>query len=216
MDRSARPTRLDFGEVGTFTEMPSAIGTSEVVRDAFELLVSKHAGQRQKVNGHPYVEHPILVATDVSRAGFDPEMIAAALLHDIVEDSDVSVDDVQERFGPRVSALVEAMTDDVEVEPYERRKALHREQVVAAGPEAAAIFAADKLNNVRALRSAYAEDGEVVAERFMQPLDTKLRVWVADAEMVSAYAAAVPYAQVLEDEVAGLQADRLRNRRRRG
>jgi (p)ppGpp synthase/HD superfamily hydrolase len=196
--------------------MPSAIGTSEVVRDAYDLLASKHAGQRQKVNGHPYVEHPILVATDVSRAGFDPEMVAAALLHDIVEDSDVSIDDVQQRFGHRVSVLVEVMTDDVEVEPYERRKALHREQVVAAGPEAAAIFAADKLNNVRALRSAYAEDGEGVAERFMQPLDTKLRVWVADAEMVSSYAAAIPYAQVLVDEVEGLEADRLRNRRRRG
>ena len=200
----------------TVTEMLPEIGTSEVVRDAYDLLVSKHGGQRQKVNGHPYVEHPVLVATDVSRAGFEPEMIAAALLHDIVEDSDVSVDDVQERFGPRVSALVEAMTDDVEVEPYERRKALHREQVVAAGPEAAAIFAADKLNNVRALRSAYAENGEGVAERFKQPLDMKLRVWVADAEMVSAYAAAVPFAQVLEEEVMGLQADRLSDRRRRG
>jgi (p)ppGpp synthase/HD superfamily hydrolase len=205
-----------LGNVGTFTEMPSAIGTSAVVRDAYDLLVSKHAGQRQRVNGRPYVEHPVLVATDVSRAGFDPEIVAAALLHDIVEDSDVSIDDVQERFGRRVSVLVEAMTDDVEIEPYERRKALHREQVVAAGPEAAAIFAADKLNNVRALRSAYAEDGEAVAKRFKQPLDMKVRVWVADAEMVSAYAAAVPYAQVLEDEVMGLQEDRLRNRRRRG
>ena len=201
--------------MGTFTEMLPAIGTSEVVRDAYDLLVSKHAGQRQKVNGHPYVEHPVLVATDVSRAGFDSEMVAAALLHDIVEDSDVSVDDVQERFGRRVSVLVEALTDDVEVEPYERRKALHREQVVAAGPEAAAIFAADKLDNVRALRSAYAENGEAVAERFKQPLDMKLRVWFADAEMVSAYAAAIPYAQVLADEVEGLQSERL-NRRRRG
>jgi (p)ppGpp synthase/HD superfamily hydrolase len=202
--------------VRTVTEILPEIGTSEVVRDAYDLLVSKHAGQRQRVNGRPYVEHPVLVATDVSRAGFDPEIVAAALLHDIVEDSDVSIDDVQERFGRRVSVLVEAMTDDVEIEPYERRKALHREQVVAAGPEAAAIFAADKLNNVRALRSAYAEDGEAVAKRFKQPLDMKLRVWVADAEMVSAYAAAVPYAQVLEDEVMGLQEDRLRNRRRRG
>jgi (p)ppGpp synthase/HD superfamily hydrolase len=201
--------------VGTFIEMPSAIGTSEVVRDAYELLVSKHAGQRQKVNGHPYVEHPILVASDVSQAGFDPEMVAAALLHDIVEDSDVRVEDVRERFGDRVAGLVEAMTDSVEIEPYERRKSLHRERVVAAGPEAAAIFAADKLNNVRALRGAYGEDGESVAERFQQPLDAKLSVWLADVEMVSRHAAAVPYAEVLEDEVAGLQADRLRNRRRR-
>jgi guanosine-3',5'-bis(diphosphate) 3'-pyrophosphohydrolase len=196
--------------MGTFIEMTPALGTSEVVRDAYGLLVEKHAGQHQKVNGHPYVEHPILVATDVGQAGFEPEMVAAALLHDIVEDSDVTVGDVRARFGDKVGDLVEAMTDDaVDVEPYERRKDQHRERVLEAGPEAAAIFAADKLNNVRALRSAYAEEGEEVAKRFKQPLDTKLRVWVADVEFVSAHAAAVPYAEVLEDEVAGLNEDRL-------
>jgi (p)ppGpp synthase/HD superfamily hydrolase len=196
--------------MGISTEMAPALGTSEVVRDAYELLVEKHAGQRQKVNGHPYVEHPILVASDVGQAGFEPELVAAALLHDIVEDSDVSVGDVRARFGDKVGDLVEAMTDEaVDVEPYERRKDLHRERVLEAGPEAAAIFAADKLNNVRALRSAYAEEGEQVAKRFKQPLDTKLRVWVADVEFVSAHSAAVPYAEVLEDEVAGLKEDRL-------
>ncbi len=201
--------------MGTTTDIPSEIGTSELVRDAYELLASKHDGQQQKVNGHPYVEHPIAVATDVSEAGFEPEMVAAALLHDIVEDSDVTVEDVRERLGDRVATLVDVMTDTSEVKPYERRKALHRERVVAAGPDAAAIFAADKLHNIRALRSAYAEDGEAVASRFVQPLDTKLLVWVADVEMVSRYAAAVPYAEVLEDEVAGLEADRLSRRRSR-
>jgi (p)ppGpp synthase/HD superfamily hydrolase len=200
--------------MGTIIEMPSALGTSEVVRDAYELLVNKHAGQRQKVNGHPYVEHPVLVASDVGEAGFDPEMIAAALLHDIVEDSDTTVAEVRERFGDRVANLVDAMTDEaVDVEPYERRKEMHRERVLDAGGEAAAIFAADKLNNVRALRSAYAEEGEEVAKRFKQPLDTKVRVWVADVEFVSSHAATLPYAEVLEYEVAGLEADRLRARR---
>jgi (p)ppGpp synthase/HD superfamily hydrolase len=194
--------------------MPSAIGTSAVVRDAYQLLLSKHAGQRQKVNGRPYIEHPIAVATDVSEAGFEPEMVAAALLHDIVEDSDVTVEQLREQFGDGIAALVEVMTDEAEVDPYERRKALHRERVVASGPEAAAIFTADKLNNVRALRTAYSEMGEEVAGRFKQPLDTKLRVWVADAEIVSRYAAAVPYAEVLEEETESLRADRVRNRRR--
>lgn len=196
--------------------MPPAIGASELVRGAYELLISKHAGQRQKVNGRPYVEHPIAVATDVGNAGFEPEMVAAALLHDIVENSEVTVEELRQRFGERVATLVDAMTDENEVEPYERRKSLHRERVVAAGPEAAAIFAADKLNNVRALRCAYADDGEAVAERSEQPLDTKLRVWVADAEMVSDHAAAVPYAQALADEVEGLRDDRLSGSRRAG
>jgi (p)ppGpp synthase/HD superfamily hydrolase len=199
--------------MGTFTDMPSAIVESELTRNAYELLVETHAGQRQKVNGRPYVEHPIAVASDVSQAGFEPEMVAAALLHDIVENSGVTVQDVRDRFGDRVADLVDAMTDVSEVQPYDHRKELHRERIVAAGPEAAAIFGADKLNNVRALREAYAEEGEDVARRFKQPLDTKMRVWIADAELISGYAAAVPYAEVLVDEVAGLQADRLTRRR---
>jgi (p)ppGpp synthase/HD superfamily hydrolase len=199
--------------VGTSTGTPQAIiATSPLVRDSYQLLAEKHGGQKQRVNGAPYVEHPLAVARDVSEAGFEPEMVAAALLHDIVEDSDVTIDELRARFGDRVAGLVEAMTDEGEVEPYERRKALHRERVLAAGSDAAAIFAADKLNNLRALRSAYAEDGEAVAERFVQPLDTKLRVWEADVEMVSGYAAALPYAEALESEVQGLISDRLSRR----
>jgi (p)ppGpp synthase/HD superfamily hydrolase len=199
--------------VGTFTDMPQAIGTAPLTREAHDLLVSKHAGQRQKVNGRPYIEHPIAVASDVSQAGFGPELVAAALLHDIVEDSDTTVSELQDRFGGTVAALVEAMTDTAEVEPYERRKALHRERIVAAGPDAAAIFAADKLNNVRALRSAYAEEGEAVAKRFVQPLDIKVRVWMADTEMLRGFADSVSYVEVLEAEVKSLQGDRPIRRR---
>jgi guanosine-3',5'-bis(diphosphate) 3'-pyrophosphohydrolase len=199
--------------VGSPTRTTKAIaGSSPLVRDAYELLAEKHGGQKQRINGAPYVEHPAAVARDVSEAGFEPETVAAALLHDILEDSDVTVEELRERFGDRVAALVEAMTDEGEVEPYERRKVLHRERVVAAGPEAAAIFAADKLNNVRAVRAAYAEHGEAVAERFRQPLDTKLRVWEADIEMISGYASAVPYVEAFESEVESLRADRLSRR----
>jgi (p)ppGpp synthase/HD superfamily hydrolase len=190
--------------------MPVVLGSSEIVRNAHELLLQTHGGQCQKVNGRPYVEHPMLVATDIAAEGFEPEMVAAALLHDIVEDSEVTVTGVRERFGDRVADLVDVMTDTAEVSDYERRKEIHRRRVSAAGPEVAAIFAADKLNNVRALRAAYKVDGEEVAQRFNQPLDVKLRVWVADVEFVSGYAAALPFAQTLESEVAGLQTDRLK------
>jgi (p)ppGpp synthase/HD superfamily hydrolase len=193
--------------------MPQAIETTPLAREAHDLLVSQHAGQRQKVNGRPYIEHPMAVASDVSQAGFGPELVAAALLHDIVEDSDTTVADLENRFGGTVAGLVEAMTDTAEVEPYERRKALHRERIVAAGSDAAAIFAADKLNNVRALRSAYAEEGEAVAGRFVQPLDVKVRVWIADVEMLRGFADSVPYLEVLEAEVKSLQDDRATRRR---
>ena len=194
-------------------KIPPRLGSSEVVREAYELLTAKHAGQRQKVNGRPYVEHPVAVAADVAAAGFDADLVAAALLHDIVEDSDLSVADVRDIFGERIAALVDAMTDPGEIEPYERRKAVHRERVLAAGPDAMAIFAADKLNNVRALRAAYAEEGEEVVRRFTQPLDVKLRVWEADAKTVSARAPDLPYAPLLAHEVEALLADRASRRR---
>jgi (p)ppGpp synthase/HD superfamily hydrolase len=199
--------------VGAFTDMPQAIGTAPLAREAHDLLVSKHAGQRQKVNGRPYIEHPIAVASDVSQAGFGSELVAVALLHDIVEDSDTTVGELEERFGGTVAVLVEAMTDTAEVEPYERRKALHRERIVAAGPDAAAIFAADKLNNVRALRSAYVKEGEAVARRFVQPLDIKVLVWMADVEMLRGFAGSVSYVEALEAEVEGLRDDRATRRR---
>jgi (p)ppGpp synthase/HD superfamily hydrolase len=185
------------------------IGGSPIVRDAYDLLTSQHDGQRQRVNGRPYVEHPISVAKTVSDAGYDQELVAAALLHDIVEDSELTVDDLRERYGDRIADLVGAMTDEGEVKPYERRKALHRQRVAGGGPESVAIYAADKLDNMRALRSAYAEEGEAVGERFKQPLETKLRVWEADAEMVSGYSETIPYAAELRDEVEALRAYRL-------
>ncbi len=200
----------------TSTKPPAAIGTSERVRDAYALLLSKHSGQRQKVNERPYIEHPVQVATDVAEAGFEDEMIVAALLHDIVEDSDVTVAQLRECFGDRVADLVDVMTDTAEVTDYERRKDIHRRRVVAAGPDAAAIFAADKLENVRALRSALAELGEEVAARYDQSLDIKLTVWVADVEMVSGYASTVPYAAAFEQEIAAMRADRLNARPRPG
>ena len=197
-------------------DLPQAISNSPRAMQAVELLIRQHGPQRQKVNGRPYSEHPLGVGSDIANGGFDEDTITAALLHDIVEDSELTVEDVGERFGDRVAQLVEAMTDTAEVEDYERRKAIHRQRVAAAGPAAVAIFAADKLNTVRALRSAYRSEGEVAGERFQQPLEAKLRVWTADAEMASQYPAALPYAEKLKAELSRLDGDRITARRRPG
>ena len=87
-------------------------------------------------------------------------MLAAALLHDVVEDSELEVADVRERCGDRVAEIVEALTDDASIEPYEQRKREHRDRVAAAGHDAIAIYAADKLTNVSMLRRLLRADGE--------------------------------------------------------
>ena len=75
-------------------------------------------------------------------------MLAAALLHDVVEDSETTLDELRELFGDEVAGLVGALTDDESIDSYRERKAEHRERVAAAPPDALAIYGADKLTNV--------------------------------------------------------------------
>jgi (p)ppGpp synthase/HD superfamily hydrolase len=182
---------------------------SDLVRDALEAARDAHAGQiRNGSGGVPYIEHPLAVADLLAEHGFADEVLAAALLHDVVEESDTDVTEIGARFGESIGGLVDALTDEEEIEDYERRKDVHRAQVEAAGPEALAIYAADKLANIRALRSVYAEEGEAVGKELKAPLDVKVAVWEADVELLRREVPELAFLSELEDQLAGLRADR--------
>jgi len=186
---------------------------SDRIREALSMARRAHTGQiRSGSNGLPYIEHPIAVAELLAAHGFDDAILAAALLHDVVEDSETSVEQIRERFGEPVPHIVEALTDDESIEPYERRKEEHRRRVAAAGPEALAIFAADKLTNVGVLRAAYAHRGEAVGEEFKVSLDVKVAVWEADLALLRDAAPGLPFLNDLEDQLAGLRDDRAKAR----
>lgn len=188
----------------------AAAERSQLVREALQTAHSAHAGQvRNGSRGMAYVDHPRGVAEMLAEEGFDEEVLAAALLHDVVEDSDTSVEDLREPFGERVSGIVGALTDDESIESYGERKVEHRERVAAAGPEALAIYAADKLSNVRTLREALAAQGEeAVASEFKVPLDVKVAVWEADLALLREKAPGLPFLGPLEGELRALRAER--------
>ncbi len=123
---------------------------SPLLREAYEFARDAHHGPRRR--GDTDVEHPVAVARLLREAGYPDEVVAAALLHDVLEDTDTDPDEIEHRFGRKVAGLVRALTEDPAIEDYAPRKAELRERVVEAGPEAAAIFAADKLAKVRELR----------------------------------------------------------------
>ena len=81
----------------------------ELVDAAIEMANRSHEGQRRK-SGEPYIIHPLEVAARVARMGLDAEAVCAALLHDVVEDTSTTKDQVEERFGKPVAAMVEALT----------------------------------------------------------------------------------------------------------
>lgn len=127
----------------TGDELPA----SPLIETAGRFAREAHRGRRR--HGDTEFEHPLAVARLLHGAGRREEVVAAGLLHDVVEDTDASLDELRERFGDPVAELVAAMTEDPGREPYETRKAEHRERVRAAGPEVAAIYLADKLATAR-------------------------------------------------------------------
>jgi (p)ppGpp synthase/HD superfamily hydrolase len=191
------------------TRIEAAAERSPLVGDAFELARTAHAGQiRNGSGGRPYIEHPLSVAERLAGQGCADPVLAAALLHDVIEESDVGVEQIRERFGDRVADLVAALTDAEEIESYTRRKQVHRADVEAAGREALMIYAADKLANIVALRRVYAEQGEAVGAELKAPLDVKVEVWEADVELLRAVYADLAFLAELEAQLSGLVADR--------
>jgi guanosine-3',5'-bis(diphosphate) 3'-pyrophosphohydrolase len=123
-----------------------------LVSEAAELAARRHSGQQRKGHGdEPYINHLAEVASLLASVtdGADAELVAAGWLHDTIEDTDTSRDELAERFGARVARLVEEVTDDMTLAKSERR----RRQVIDApkkSPGAKLIKVADKISNVRA------------------------------------------------------------------
>ena len=175
---------------------------------AYELAVGAHEGQVRKGDGSPYVGHSITVARLCREAGSDEPVVAAALLHDVVEDAEIGLEEIERRFGADVGALVDALTEDQGISDYAERKAAHRAQVEAAGSRAATIYTADKLANLRDMRELYSRVGERAAERFTAPLDLRARLWEEDLEMASGVAPELVLLEELRSELAGFRSQR--------
>lgn len=113
----------------------------------------KHSGQLRKYTGEPYIVHPVAVAEIVRSVTHTKEMIAAALLHDTVEDTDATLDEVEALFGAKVAELVEALTDVSKPEDGNRkkRKTMDREHTAKASPDAKTIKLADLIDNTSSI-----------------------------------------------------------------
>lgn len=172
---------------------PGCVKRSDICRAAFEFAFGAHEGPTSPRGTG--IDHPLAVANLLDEVGFGDDVIAAALLHDVVEDTERALGDIGAQFGPVVCRLVEAMTEDAEIKPYEARKDEHRRRVVAAGHEPAAIYAADKLARVRGMRAS----GEPVDPR-------RLAHYRATFELFSAERPGLPFLDRLADELPELEA----------
>lgn len=186
-----------------------AAARSELIAQAHAKASSAHAGQiRNGSGGLPYIEHPRMVAATLAGHGYADETLAAALLHDVVEDSDTTVEEIRAEFGDAVADLVATLSDDESIEDYRERKEEHRARVTEVDGDAFAIYAADKLTNLKTIHESIRREGQAeVAEEFKVPLELKLEVWTADAAMLRRQAPDLPLLEPLDEAISLLRAD---------
>jgi (p)ppGpp synthase/HD superfamily hydrolase len=139
-----------------------------LTRAAIQFASERHGDQRRRADEAPFVFHPIEAASLLERSRYPDHVVAAAVLHDVLEDTDVERADLEAKFGADVADLVATVSDDPSIEDPEEQKADTRERVRSAGGYAPAVFAADKISKVRELRTMMARGiggDEVQAKR---------------------------------------------------
>lgn len=141
---------------------------------AIIVALGAHAGQVRKGDGEmPYIVHPLEVAIVTAKYTSDENEIIAALLHDTVEDTDVSIDEIELNFGPEVASLVASMTEKKHITDWVERK-LENISRLRAHRSAYVIKSIDALSNMQALLAALELEGSKVWDRFNAPRKIKL------------------------------------------
>ncbi|MBQ2091368.1 MAG: bifunctional (p)ppGpp synthetase/guanosine-3',5'-bis(diphosphate) 3'-pyrophosphohydrolase [Bacteroidales bacterium] len=148
---------------------------------AIIFAVKAHAGTERRGKGFPYIVHPMEAMEIVASITPDQELLAAAALHDTVEDTDVTIEQIREEFGPRIASLVETESDVVpagvsEEDSWAARKKAGLDRLQHASRDAKIVAMGDKLSNMRAIARDYAVKGDDLWNLFHLK-DPKAHAW---------------------------------------
>ena len=138
---------------------------------AIVFAVSAHAGTERRGKGFPYIVHPMEAVEIVATMTPDQELLAAAALHDTVEDTDVTIEQIRTEVGERVASFVAAESDGPHqrpdsVENWHDRKQAAINRIARASRDAKIVALGDKLSNMRAIARDYALQGDALWDLF--------------------------------------------------
>ena len=142
-----------------------------VLDRAILFAVKAHSGTERRGKGYPYIVHPMEAVEIVATMTKDQELLAAAALHDTVEDTGVTVDQIREEFGDRVAELVASESDEMptgvsEEDSWHARKQAAIDRLARASHDAKMVALGDKLSNMRAIARDYAVQGDALWNLF--------------------------------------------------
>jgi len=144
-------------------EFPSFVDALPATRSALEFAAARHEGQRREADDAAFILHPLEVAQLLRNRGYDDEIVAAGVLHDSLENTDATPQELERQFGPEVARLVRAVSEPDAEGPYAQRKARLRDSVGAGDHGVLVVYAADKVAKARELRMTLARDWSAAA-----------------------------------------------------
>ena len=154
----------------------------ELVSEAIVFATKAHDGMRRKKSEAPYILHPMEAAVIVGTMTNDQHLIAAAALHDVVEDAEIAMEEIEEKFGTRVRELVSAETEDkrADLPPSETWRIRKEESLEvlknAEDLDILMVWLGDKLANMRSIYRDFKAEGEAMWQRFNQK-DVSQQAW---------------------------------------
>lgn len=151
---------------------------TELFDRAAKFAIDAHSGTERRRKGYPYILHPMEVAGIVATITTDPEIISAAILHDTVEDTDVTIGQIREQFGERVARLVQYETCPLpKNDPWHDRKQAQADLIASAPRDSKIVALGDKLSNLRTISGDYDQIGDQLWKRFKAPNGKEDMAW---------------------------------------
>lgn len=151
---------------------------STLIDTAARIAALAHKEQTRKQDDTPYITHPFAVALKLAQHGFSDEVIAAAIIHDVLEDTEYPEDELRAAMGTDVMAIVDAVTND-DTLSWEEKKLKYIETVRTGNDGAKAVATADKVHNLETLIQSLNVVGPSIWDAFKRGKEKK--IWFEDA-----------------------------------
>lgn len=138
---------------------------SSKLDDAILFAAEKHTGQKRKISGVPFIVHPVRVAAQLLRWNCAEDLAVAGILHDVLEDTDTTIHELQKQFGDYISSIVKSVSEPDKSNRWEDRKQALLDNIREAGEAVLWVACADKLDNLRSMQADLETYGNQVWEQ---------------------------------------------------
>lgn len=138
----------------------------DILEKALMAASKSHEGQYRKNTDIPYITHPVTVGFMLLKKGYSEEVVAAGILHDTVEDTTLTLDEIKREFGSNIADIVEGSSEPDKSLSWKDRKEHTIEFLKTASEDVRAVVCADKLHNIRSIIRDYEQVGEEVWSKF--------------------------------------------------